>query len=125
MRTLKHPVFLSCVGLAIVNRILEMNGVYLPVIHSYLDDILCFPIVLTVGLSAYRFLWDDYRLTAWHIWPTVAVYSIYFEAYLPTVSSVYTRDPIDIVAYIIGALIFDRWINVRPEYSFGGVRSIS
>lgn len=114
-KTLTHPLFLISVVLALVNRLFEMSGVYLPLIHSYLDDLLCFPIVLTVGLAAYRFFWPYYRLTGWHIWSVVVVYSIYFEAYLPTISSVYTRDVVDILMYVVGALFFDRWINGKVE----------
>ena len=63
MRTLLHPVFFTSVILAVLNQLIERQGVFIPLVHSYLDDLLCFPIVLTVGLSAYRTIIPDYRLT--------------------------------------------------------------
>lgn len=111
-RTLTNPVFLTCVMLATVNQILEKGfGVYLPVVHSYLDDILCFPIVLTLGLAMYRYFTPNYRLTAWHIWPTVFIYSVYFEWYLPRTSDAYTSDLLDVSMYLIGLTIFGYFIN--------------
>lgn len=111
-RTLLNPVFLLAVVLAAVNQTLEKGfGIFLPVIHNYLDDLLCFPIVLTMGLSAYRYFWPNYQLMAWHIWPVVIIYSIYFEVHLPRTSSVYTSDVIDVLMYVLGALIFQQYIN--------------
>lgn len=118
-KTLSSPVFLLAVLLATVNQILEKGfGIFIPVIHSYLDDLLCFPIVLTLGLAAYRYFWPNYRLKLWHVWPLVLVYSVYFEMYLPQISSVYTSDILDVVMYISGAVIFQRFINgSRPDLS--------
>lgn len=111
-RTLLNPVFLLAVVLAAINQTLEKGfGIFLPVIHNYLDDLLCFPIVLTIGLSAYRYFWPNYRLMAWHIWPVVIIYSVYFEVYLPRTSVVYTSDIIDVAMYVFGALIFQGLIN--------------
>ena len=111
-RTLLHPVFLICLILASVNQVLEKGfGVFIPIVHSYLDDLLCFPIVLTLGLAAYRTVWTSYKLTAWHVWPVVLIYSIYFEWYLPQKSTAYTADAVDVVMYVLGALLFQRFIN--------------
>lgn len=111
-RTRSNPIFLLCVILASTNQILEKAlGIFVPVVHSYLDDLLCFPIVLTLGLAMYRYFKPNYELSAWHIWPTVVIYSVYFEWYLPQTSSVYTSDVFDVVIYVLGALIFQRFIN--------------
>ena len=111
-RTLLNPVFLVCVFLAIVNQILEKGfGIYTPVVNSYLDDLLCFPIVLTLGLGVYRFRWPNYQLSGYHIWPVVLIYSVYFEWYLPLRSTVYTADVMDVLMYVLGALVFQRFIN--------------
>ena len=112
MRTLTNPVFLVCVVLASVNQILEKGfGIFLPLVHSYLDDLLCFPIVLTLGLAMYRYFNPNYCLTAWHIWPTVFIYSVYFEWYLPQNSNAYTADVFDVLMYILGALLFQLAVN--------------
>lgn len=115
-RTLSNPVFLLCMALAAVNQFFEkVLGLFVPIIHCYLDDLLCFPIVLTLGLAMYRYFRPAYRLTAWHIWPVVIVYSVYFEWYLPQSSSRYTADPLDVVMYICGLTIFSYFINVDDD----------
>lgn len=115
-RTLSHPVFVFSISLAIINQLMErVGGIYLPFIHSYLDDILCFPIMLTVGLSVYRLAWPNYRLTHWHIWPLLIVLVLIFEVYLPPTSPKYTRDPWDVLAYTVGIFIFQFTINKEPE----------
>lgn len=111
-KTLRNPVFLVCLFLAFTNQVLEKGfGIFLPVVHCYLDDFLCFPIVLTLGLAAYRFQWPVYQLTAWHVWPLVLIYSVYFEWYLPQQSVVYTADVLDVVMYALGAVFFQQFIN--------------
>ncbi len=111
IKTLLHPVFLFCVLLAAINQLLEYNGIFVPFIHSYLDDVLAFPIVLTVGLAFYRIVWKNYTLTLWHIWPLLMIYVFIFEIYLPTTSPLYTADVFDVLAYILGILLFQRVIN--------------
>jgi hypothetical protein len=110
--TLLHPLFILAVLLAATNQWLEKSlGLYIPFVHSYLDDILCFPIVLTTGLSVYRLVWPTYRLTPWHIWPLFTVMVIVFEVYLPTTSNLYTRDYWDVLAYLMGIILFQQTIN--------------
>jgi hypothetical protein len=88
MKMLSNPVFLVCLFLAIFNQILEKgHGIFIPYVHSYLDDLVCFPIVLTLGLAAYRWNNPQYKLTTWHIWPVVLFYALYFEWYLPQTSA--------------------------------------
>ena len=111
-KTLSNPIFLLAVLLATINQILEKGfGIFIPVVHSYLDDLLCFPIVLTLGLAMYRFFKPEYQLTPWHIWPVVLIYSVYFEWYLPQTSAIYMADVMDVLMYVLGALIFQRFIN--------------
>jgi len=114
-KTLLHPVFIIAVLLAAVNQLLERNGVFIPFVHSYLDDVLVFPIVLTVGLSFYRIIWKNYTLTPWHIWPLLAVYVFVFEIWMPTTSSLYTADIFDVVAYVLGIFVFMKYINQPKE----------
>ncbi len=111
MKTLLNPLFIIAVVLAGANQLAERLGIHIPVIHSYLDDILCLPIVLTVGLAAYRIIIPNYTLSRWHIWSLVVMLTVIFEVYLPTTSNLYTADFLDPVAYSIGALLFSRFIN--------------
>ena len=115
-RTLTNPVFLVCVMLASVNQILEKGfGIFVPLVHSYLDDLLCFPIVLTLGLAMYRYFKPYYLLSGWHMLFTFLLYSIYFEWYLPKVSSSATSDPFDILMYLVGLTVFGYFINQNDE----------
>lgn len=110
-----NPVFYGSVILAILSRFLEEMGVYLPFVHSYLDDLLCFPIVLSLGLIGYRIVTPSYILTKWHMWLVVAIYSVYFELYLPTTSVINTADFVDVIMYGLGAFVFDRTVNKLPK----------
>ena len=107
-----HPLFLLAIFLAGANQFAErVLDISVPVVHCYMDDLLCFPIVLTLGLAAYRSIIPDYRLTGWHIWPLVLTYSVYFEWYLPSRSGNYTSDILDVVMYTFGAVLFQLCIN--------------
>ncbi|MGB1317834.1 MAG: hypothetical protein ACPG5W_06495 [Flavobacteriales bacterium] len=111
-RTLLNPVFLICVCLTSANQIIEKGfGVFIPIVHAYLDDLLCFPIVLTLGLAVYRLRDKHYTLSLWHILPVLVVYSVYFEWYLPRISETATSDPIDVVMYLLGLTVFGYFIN--------------
>jgi|GEM_PF-444292 len=112
MKTLLNPAFLVCLVLASMNQVLEKGfRIFIPIVHSYLDDLLCFPLVFSLGLAMYRLFDPDYKLTLWHMIPTLLVYAIYFEYYLPKCSSAYTADPLDVLAYLCGMVIFDYFIN--------------
>lgn len=111
-RTITNKVFISCVALAILNQIIEKGfGVYIPIVHSYLDDFLCFPIVLTLGLAVYRTAFPNYRLNALHFVSVFVIYALYFELYLPSVSTSATSDWFDLVAYAAGMTLFGHFIN--------------
>lgn len=117
LKTLLNPLFLVCVAVAGINQLLERNGIFIPIVHSYLDDVLCFPIVLTASLAAYRMLHQNpnYLLTHWQVWPVVGLYAVVFEGVLPSHSKVYTADVMDVVAYVLGAMVFMKWINTTRD----------
>ena len=118
IKTLSNKVFLVCLLLASANQILEKGfGVYIPIVHSYLDDVLCFPIVLTLGLAAYRLVDEQYTLTKFHYVFTFVVYAVYFEWYLPQISSNATSDGWDLLAYTVGMTLFGYFINTEDEVS--------
>ncbi len=108
---LLHPVFITAVVLAATNQFLEHVGIYLAFVHSFLDDLLCFPIILGTGLASYRIAYPTYRLTNWHIWPLFVVVVFLFELYLPQTSSAYTADPLDVLFYLGGIYLFQKTIN--------------
>lgn len=110
-KILLHPIYVLAIGLAALNQLLEHNGIFTPFIHCYLDDFLCFPIVLSTGLASYRVAYPWYRLGPWHIWPLFCFIVVFFEMYLPQTSIRYTSDPLDVIFYLLGILVFQKVIN--------------
>lgn len=84
-------------------------------IFFYLNDFLTIPIVATICLHAAWFLKKDksIRLNIFTIASLVILYSVYFEAYLPSVSVRYTADFWDVVCYFLGGLVF--WVLQKLE----------
>jgi hypothetical protein len=82
--------------------------------HAYFEDILALPIILKSSQLILQRVFKPFRnftLSAFDIILITAAVSVYFEGYLPTVDTRFTRDYLDIVAYLIGALIFAKWMN--------------
>lgn len=87
----------------------KLNSIPAPImISSYLADILCMPIVLSLALIFVRrvkrlpnffFNWK-HVLFAW------IYFSLAFEWFLPSISNRYTADPIDMICYALGSLAF-------------------
>lgn len=116
MKVLRHPVFITSVFLTAANAALERTGHSIPFLHAYLDDLVCFPVVLSLALAFLRSFVTaaDYRLNKVHIVLAVAYFSFVFEWLLPRISMNYTSDPFDVLAYAAGAFVFARFINASP-----------
>ena len=113
MNTFTNPVFIVCAILFIANRLLEWQGIFIRPLPSYLDDLLCLPIVLTIILAAERlyFKAPGFILPANYSWWAVAAFCVVFEGVLPFVSEKYTADVMDVFFYSLGAVIFLVTIN--------------
>lgn len=117
MRTFAHPVFIACLTLFCLNQLLEWQHVYIAPLHSYLDDVLCMPVVLTVALAAERVYFGNYSFVLplyYSLW-AVLLFSIFFELLLPRLSDLYTADVWDVLCYSCGAVLFHFSINKAPE----------
>ncbi|HLU90748.1 MAG TPA: hypothetical protein VKZ51_13000 [Cyclobacteriaceae bacterium] len=117
MSVLKNPFFiLSCV-LFWVNQYLEkVRQIFIPFVHSYLDDLLLMPVALGITLQIYRWIHpakEKFAFTKVQIAVAVIYFSILFEGLLPLWSDLYTRDLLDVVFYSIGAVLFYFLINNR------------
>ncbi|WP_417588351.1 hypothetical protein [Owenweeksia hongkongensis] len=112
----------------VLNQIIEVSGIFIPYVHSYLDDVLCSPIVLGFGLFVqqqftYRNL--QYTLTIPMIILFVAWYALIFEVFLPYSSSSFHADWLDVLAYAFGALLFWRFgNNPASKFLFSKNRSL-
>jgi hypothetical protein len=115
MSVLKNPFFIISCVLFWINQFLErVLGIFIPYVHSYLDDLLAMPVVLGITLQAFRLfhpLKDRFIFTKSHIIIAVVYFSLIFEVLLPMKSDTYTRDPWDVLCYAIGAVAFYYWIN--------------
>jgi hypothetical protein len=121
-RLLIHPFFLLCCGLFVANQVAERTGRGLPLLSAYLDDLLCLPMVLTLTLLLMqRLVLRDftYRLPDPYLALAVGMFAVFFECLLPLLSPRYVRDPWDVLAYAVGALLFRLWINRPPSPAHG------
>jgi hypothetical protein len=112
---IKNKIFISSVILFLLHQFLQkgLNN-NIPIIHEYLDDLLCMPVVLTLTLFAFRKFVVKNEMFSFSlgqvVW-AVIYFSIIFEIALPYFSSQYTSDPVDVIAYSIGAFVFYKKIN--------------
>ena len=92
-----------------VNQLLEEAGIFIPWIHSYLDDLLAAGIVLGFTLTFQQqltFRNNNYRFSAGHAIFFVIWYSLLFEVVLPHFDARHHADILDVVAYIAGSFLF-------------------
>jgi predicted neutral ceramidase superfamily lipid hydrolase len=116
MNLLKNKLFLLSSLLFTINQLLEKGfGIFIPFVHAYLDDILCMPVVLTLTLFLIRKIikTPDYQLSKKQIIFALIYFSVVFEVFLPQYSEKYTADILDVMAYVIGAIIFYKFINLK------------
>ena len=85
-------------------------------IDDYVNDFICLPLVLGFITLLFRWIKND----IFFIFPPAVTifmtgyYSYYFEYYLPKNNPRYTADPIDIVLYIAGGLLF-YWFSLENK----------
>ncbi|GAB3194933.1 hypothetical protein GCM10027293_04280 [Pontibacter aydingkolensis] len=104
---------------------LELLHIYIWPLHTHLDDLLCMPVILTLILAAERLYFRNpyFVLPRHYIVVSVLLFSIVFEGILPLLAAKYTADAWDIVAYVVGALIFHKNINrSMPAQSIEAVK---
>lgn len=87
---------------------MELNFPIPDVLRFYLADLLCMPVVLSICLLAARFLKKDsnLELSIFSIFSLFVFYSVYFEIIMPKIHVRYTADPLDVLMYFCGSLIF-------------------
>ena len=109
MTIVRKPIFIGMCMLAIF--IYFANRLALPLpswVYFYVNDMLCMPIVLCVSLAIVRLYKKTENL---YVPISVAVsiaayYAFHFEWLMPKLHGRYTADPIDVLIYFIGALLF-------------------
>lgn len=107
-RPLKHPLFIGASVLFLTNQMLEFFGVFIPFVHSYLDDLLVMPIFLALGLAAMRAIYRNLQgaLKVSHIVIATLWMSFLFEYWFPSYKANHYADAWDVLAYFSGSLLF-------------------
>jgi hypothetical protein len=102
---LRHPVFLVMVLLYAFLRAMSACGTILP-LHGHLTDVLCMPVVLTLGQSAGRLVAPGFRVGPLLAWATCAAFALWFEWLLPRTDPRHTADVLDVACYAAGTYAF-------------------
>ena len=113
MKSLRHPLFITCTLLFCLNRLLEQMQIYIWPLYAYLDDLLSMPLTLGLILAVQRAYFKDLTMTVpvAHVVFAVATFAIFFEFLLPLYREAYTADMLDVIAYAVGALAFHLLMN--------------
>jgi hypothetical protein len=124
MPILLRPVFLLSLLFFFLDQLLEKCGVFIPYIHSYLDDICCMPVLLSLASASMSIIYFGkqsrnlvYTLSPVQIISALVYCIVLFEFVLPRYSAKYTADFWDIPAYIFGALIFIKFGQGKKKVS--------
>lgn len=108
-RLVKPPTYIFLfAGLFIINKCLEILEVKtVEIISSYLDDLLFLPIALWFTRTVIRiFKSEEFNFKIGHylfIWTYI---SIMFEFIIPKWKPYFVSDPMDILVYAFGTLLF-------------------
>jgi hypothetical protein len=108
---LLNPWFIGAAVLFSLHYLLQMVGVGIPFADAYLDDLLCMPVILSLGLAVMRYFYQKPALSHSQIVFTLIYCSLLFEVLLPLYSPIYTGDFIDVGLYTIGAWFFAKVMN--------------
>jgi len=110
-RYLKDPLFISCLALYFVNRLLIKRLIPGGFFHDSFNDLICIPFWVPIMLFFMRKTGmrdSDSPPRSYEIIIPLLLWSIIFEIYLPRVaffSGLATSDHTDIIYYTTGAII--------------------
>ncbi|CAL2075702.1 conserved membrane protein of unknown function [Tenacibaculum sp. 190524A02b] len=107
-KLLNYYFYISC-STGLLVYLMSKTTIYMPkIVRFYVNDFLIIPIVLTICLFVIRGIKGEktYKIPIAFILYVCIMYSIFFEYYLPTFHSRYTRDYVDVTLYFIGGVVF-------------------
>ncbi len=102
-------------------RLAEAQGSAPGWVRSYGDDLLCLPLVLSVVLTVHRLSLGSGRFTlpGFHGVLAVVLFGILFEGILLLVGARAVADPLNILMYLAGFLVFQTGLN-QPTWRYHG-----
>ena len=111
----KNPIFIFASLAFWVNQYLEKSlGIFVPIYHAYGDDLMAMPVVFGLCLQVMRWihpLGSQLTFSRKQVIIGLAYFSIVFEIVLPLISKAYTADPLDVICYGLGTLVFLKFMN--------------
>ena len=111
----KNPIFIFASLAFWVNQYLEKSlGIFVPIYHAYGDDLMAMPVVFGLCLQVMRWihpLGSQLTFSRKQVISGLAYFSIVFEIVLPLISKTYTADPLDVICYGLGTLVFLKFMN--------------
>lgn len=103
----------------LTHQIVEKGlSIHLPLIDSYLDDLLCMPILLGGLLAEQMDVLKRQRLTWVEGIICFVLLSWLFEIFLPGIYVSYTADIWDVCCYAFGGLFFFLYLNPKSDVVF-------
>lgn len=114
MHTFRHPVFLVCAAVFLLHQLTQKAwGITLPFADSYLDNLLCLPLLLSMLLAERRWWWrqSGYSIPFVEVAIITLILSLLFELAFPHWSPHFTADYWDVAAYATGAGLFSITVN--------------
>lgn len=112
-----HLLFFVSFGIFLLNLSLQSLALQMPAFCSfYLNDLLCMPVVLCICLFLIRKISKrkTLKISLFSAFSLAALYSVYFEIYLPEITLRYTSDIVDVLLYFTGALLF-WWVQKSDD----------
>ena len=113
----RNPFLQICSFLYVSHTVLRQ---FFPVenwfLKSYLNDLLCMPLVLGTAVFLQRNIvlrQPDYALTKWQIGLATAYLALMFEGVIPFFVNRYTGDFWDVICYGFGAWLFWLFGNAK------------
>lgn len=99
----------------VLNRVFEVLGWSNSALRSWLDDVLVLPLALGFALWVHRRRGrsPEWTIPVFQVILAVVLYSVFFEMILPVFSTRATSDPLDLIAYGAGGVLFHFALN-RP-----------
>jgi hypothetical protein len=98
-------------------RLGEAHGSAPGWVRNYGDDFLCLPLVLSLVLAIHRLTGHGSRTTlpVLHSLLALGIFAVYFEGVLPHTGSGSVADPLDVLMYLAGFLVFHFGLNRNVE----------
>lgn len=111
----KNPIFIFASFAFWVNQYLEKSlGIFIPFYHAYGDDLMAMPVVFCICLQVMRWFHPEgsqLTFSKKQVIIGLAYFSVVFEIILPLISQTYTADPLDVICYGLGTLVFLKFMN--------------